>query len=108
MKNKFKYTFLIKLFLILVCESYSIADDVLIDAKEIVIGDGRDNQIYLGDKAEEPAVMGDTLADMLSTFCDQAGAEVGNQGFPLAQLKAACATLKSSLDNFKSSVTKVK
>ena len=81
---------------------------ILIDAKEIVIGDGRDNQIYLGDKAEEPAVMGDTLADMLSTFCDQAGAEVGNQGFPLAQLKAACATLKSSLDNFKSSVTKVK
>tara|TARA_E500000331_G_C17250859_1_gene711071 strand:+ start:837 stop:2465 length:1629 start_codon:yes stop_codon:yes gene_type:complete len=81
---------------------------VLIDAKEIVIGDGRDNQIFLGDKAEEPAVMGDTLADMLSTFCDQAGAEVGNQGFPLAQLKAACASLKASLDNFKSSVTKVK
>ena len=81
---------------------------VLIDAKEIVIGDGRDGQIFLGDQAEEPAVMGDTLADMLSTFCDQAGAEVGNQGFPLAQLKAACSTLKSSLDNFKSSVTKVK
>ncbi|MBR52370.1 hypothetical protein CMK19_01205 [Candidatus Poribacteria bacterium] len=81
---------------------------VLIDAKEIVIGDGRDNQIYLGDQAEEPAVMGDTLADMLATFCDQAGAEVGNQGFPLAQLKAACATLKASLDNFKSTVTKVK
>lgn len=81
---------------------------ILIDAKEIVIGDGRDGQIFLGDEAEEPAVMGDTLADMLGTFCDQAGAEVGNQGFPLAQLKAACSTLKSSLDNFKSSVTKVK
>ncbi len=81
---------------------------ILIDAKEIVIGDGRDGQIFLGDKAEEPAVMGDTLADMLGKFCDQAGAEVGNQGFPLAQLKAACTTLKASLDQFKSSVTKVK
>ncbi len=37
MKNKLKYTFLIKLFLMLVCESYSIANDVLIDAKEIDI-----------------------------------------------------------------------
>ena len=81
---------------------------ILIDAKEIIIGDGRDGQIFLGDEAEEPAVMGDTLADMLSTFCDQAGAEIGNQGFPLAQLKAACSTLKSSLDDFKSAVTKVK
>ena len=73
-----------------------------------MIGDGRDGQIFLGEEAEEPAVLGDTLADMLKTFCDTAKNEMGNQGFPLVNLKAACETLASSLDNFKSSVAKVK
>ena len=81
---------------------------LLIDAKTIVIGDGRDDQIFLGEEAKEPAVMGDELAKMLKTFCDTAKNEMGNQGFPLANLKVACETLASSLDNFKSSVTKVK
>jgi len=81
---------------------------LLIDAKTIVIGDGRDGQIFLGGGAVEPVVMGDTLADMLKTFCDTAKNEMGNQGFPLVNLKVACETLAASLDNFKSSVAKVK
>jgi hypothetical protein len=81
---------------------------ILIDAEKIVIGDGRNNQIFLGDKATEAAVLGDTLVTLLSNFCSTASASVGNLGAPIASLVAACNTLSAQLEQIKSSVTKVK
>lgn len=81
---------------------------ILIDAEKIVIGNGRNDQIYLGDKATEAAVLGDKLVQLLTNFCSTASTSVGNLGAPIAALTAACSTLSSQLEQIKSSVTKVK
>jgi hypothetical protein len=81
---------------------------ILIDAEKIIIGDGRNDQIFLGDKATEAAVLGDTLVALLSNFCSTASTSVGNLGAPIASLVAACNTLSAQLEQIKSSVTKVK
>jgi hypothetical protein len=92
-----------------VCSLVMTSDGkILIDAEKIVIGDGRNDQIFLGDKATEAAVLGDTLVTLLSNFCSTASASVGNLGAPIASLVAACNTLSAQLEQIKSSVTKVK
>jgi len=81
---------------------------ILIDAEQIVVGDGRNNQIFLGDKATEAAVLGDRLVQLLTNFCSTASTSVGNLGAPIAALSAACSTLSAQLEQIKSTVTKVK
>lgn len=82
--------------------------NILIDAEKIVIGDGRSNQIFLGNKAVEPAVLGDTLVSLLTQFCSTAAGSTNVIGGPIVPLVAACNTLSSQLQSIKSSVTKVK
>ena len=54
---------------------------VVIDAKKIIIGDGRDDQTFLGNEATEPLVRGDMLVSALETWKAQSQAALS---FPLA------------------------
>jgi len=90
------------------CVITLLSDGTLgIDAKKILIGDGRDDQIYLGDpqkSATEPLVLGKALHDMLLEFCSTAGVSVDSHGSPVQPLNKACSTLKSKLPKFLSKV----
>jgi hypothetical protein len=90
------------------CVITLLSDGTLgIDAKKILIGDGRDDQIYLGDpqkSATEPLVLGKALHDMLLEFCSTAGVSVDSHGSPVQPLNSACSTLKSKLPKFLSKV----
>lgn len=82
--------------------------EILIDAEKIVVGDGRNDQIYLGNRATESAVLGDKLVQLLTNFCNEAQVSVGSFGDPIKGLPEACINLRSQLSSIKSSVTKVK
>ena len=80
---------------------------VSIDAKKILIGDGRDGQTYIGDPQKggsQPLVLANALKDMLSTFCTNAGSSVDSHGKPVEPLNSACADLKTALPEFVSKV----
>lgn len=81
---------------------------ILIDAEKIVIGDGRSNQISLGQGASESAVLGDTLEKLLENFCLTASTATDSNGAPIPAINSACSTLLSDLRSIKSNVTKVK
>jgi hypothetical protein len=62
---------------------------VAIDAKKIIIGDGRDSQTFLGNEATEPLILGDKLVAAFEAFATDSLLALtvkatGNLGAPLA------------------------
>jgi len=71
---------------------------VAIDAKKIIIGDGRDGQVYIGDGATEPIFKGKELQAALDSLADYLNGAVGNMGSPLIGAAAVMPKFKSDVE----------
>ncbi len=81
------------------CVITMLADGtVAIDAKKIIIGDGRDAQTYLGDGATEPIFKGKELKAALDSLADFLNGAIGNMGSPLIGAAAAVPKFKSDVE----------
>jgi hypothetical protein len=81
------------------CVITMLADGtVAIDAKKIIIGDGRDAQTYLGDGATEPIFKGKELKAALDSLADFLNGPIGNMGSPLIGAAAVVPKFKSDVE----------
>ena len=81
------------------CVITMLADGtVAIDAKKIIIGDGRDEQVYIGEGATEPIFKGKELQAALDSLADFLNGAIGNMGSPLIGAAAVMPKFKSDVE----------
>jgi len=81
------------------CVITMLADGtVAIDAKKIIIGDGRDEQVYIGEGATEPIFKGKELQAALDLLADFLSGKVGNMGSELIGAAAIMPKFKSDVE----------
>jgi hypothetical protein len=83
---------------------------IMIDGPKIVIGSGINNQIEIGDGAQEPSVLGDQLVGILNQVIENVITVnlAISSGIPDPTATAALPALQAELSSILSSVSKVK
>jgi hypothetical protein len=83
---------------------------IMIDGPKIVIGSGINNQIEIGDGAQEPSVLGDQLVNILSQIIENVITVnlAISSGIPDPTAAVALPALQAELNSILSSVSKVK